>query len=261
MMKTSILLILSTFILLSYSKGQEKNKSILAVFPHSDDETAMGVVLAKYTSQYKIFILYIVDNVDTSGVDITPEGDSINHIKIAEAKCACTKLGVEPIFLGLGRLDARKGLGAYFTKIKKFKSVLTKKIEELNPSVIITFGPDGESGHYEHQIVSNITTEIILYNGWVERYPLYYIGWPKEKKPIEQLEGTGEVNKRYLTVTIHYTEEDEAKALESYKCYKNQFSPEDFQEWKDEHDADKSNIYYFRQFAVTNKTKKDLFDK
>jgi len=262
-MRLLLLLMINSLMLVLCSQAQEKRKSILAIFPHSDDETAVGEVLSKYSKQHNVYIIYIVDDIDTSGLTVTTEGDTINHKKIAEAKCSCKKLGAEPIFLGMGRLapDFRKGPRGYFQKIKKLKAVLTEKIQSINPDVIITFGPDGESGHFEHRITSSMVTELILYNGWVDRYPLYFMGWPKEENPPEQLSGTGEVDEKYLSVAIHFSNEDEATAFESLKCYQNQFSPKDIQERKDEMDADKANIFYFRQFVVSGKIKKDLFDK
>ena len=262
-MRLLILLLISNIILVADSYGQGKTKTILAIFAHTDDESSVGQVLSKYSKQAKVYIIYVVEDIDTSKLDITPAGDSINHLKIADAKCSCLNLNVQPIFLGMGRLiyDPIKKPREYFIKTKKLKSVLQQKIKELNPDAIITFGPDGDSGHPEHRIVSSIITEIILYNGWVERYPLYYAGWPKEEKPIDQLQGTGEVDKKYLTVEIHYSEEDEAIAFESFTCYKNEFSAQQIQERKDEDAADKLNIFYFRQLIISYKRKTDLFAK
>ena len=262
-MRTIILIFLSCFILSSYSKGQESIKTILAIFPHSDDQTAVGQVLLKYSKQAKVYIIYVVDDIDTSGLDITLAGDSINHVKIAEAKCSCNKLNVQPIFLGMGRLiyDPKKKPGEYFIKTKQLKQILQQNIEDLKPDAIITYGPDGDSGHPEHRIVSGIITELILYNGWVERYPLYYMGWPKDKNPKEQPEGAGELDKKYLTVEIHFSEEDEALAFEAFTCYKKEFSVQQMQERKEEDAADKSNIFYFRQLTVSTKRKTDLIKK
>jgi len=259
-MRILILIFLSNFLLSSYSEGQGNTKTILAIFPHSDDQAAVGQVLLKYSKQAKVYIIYIVDDIDTSGLDITLAGDSINHVKIAEAKCSCTKLNVQPIFLGMGRLiyDPKKKSGEYFMKTKKLKQILQQKIEDLKPDAIITYGPDGDNGHPEHRIVSGIITELILYNGWVERYPLYYMGWPKEKNPKDQPEGAGELDKKYLTVEIHYSEEDEALAFEAFTCYKKEFTAQQMQEVKEEDAADTSNIFYFRQLVVSTQRKTDL---
>lgn len=261
-MKILILILLYNFTLLPFSKGQEKNKIILAVFAHSDDETAIGQVLTKYSKENKVYVIYAVDVGDSSRIPGWPVGDSMKQIRRSEATCSCNKLGIEPpIFLGFDRLDGRKGPREYFLRTKKLKSVLTHKIDSLKPDVLITFGPDGESGHFEHRVVSGIVTELILYNGWVDRYPLYYLASVKETEPADQLEGSGEVDKRYLNVAIPYSDENVATLFESLKCYLSQFRPAEIQKWKDEEAADKSNIFYFRQFTVPTKQKTDLFER
>jgi N-acetylglucosamine malate deacetylase 2 len=103
-MRMLILIFLSSFILSSYSKGQGNTKTILAIFAHTDDESSVGQVLSKYSKQAKVYTIYVVDDIDTLKLDITPDGDSINHLKINDAKCSCNKLNVQPIFLGMGRL-------------------------------------------------------------------------------------------------------------------------------------------------------------
>lgn len=258
--RTLLFISIACICLCSCSDGQEKAKTILVIFAHSDEETAMGQVLAKYSAHNKIHILYVVDDADTSGHDLTADGDSINHIHIAESKAACEMLGVTPTYMGFGRLDGRWGPKVYFQKIKKLRTALTKKMEEINPDVIITFGPDGESGHYEHRIVGSMVTELILYNGWVERFPLYYYAFPKEERAKELLEGTGEVDRKYLTVIISYSDADEVRAIESWACHKSQYDKET-KELTDSLIADKSNLFYFRQFTVTSKKKTDLFEK
>jgi len=189
-------------------------------------------------------------------------GDSLKQIRRLEAICSCSKLGIQPpIFLGFDRLDGRKGPREYFLRTKKLKSVLKQKIDSLNPDILITFGPDGDSGHFEHRVVSGIVTELILYNGWVDRYPLYYLARAKETEPLDQLEGTGEVDKKYLNVAIHYSEEEEATLFESLKCYLSQFTPTEIQKWKEEEAAYKDNVFYFRQFTVPKKQKTNLFER
>ncbi len=262
MLKTLFLILFFNFILLPFSEGQEKKKIILAVFAHSDDEAAVGQVLAKYSKQSKVYVIYVVDVGDSSRIAGWPVGDSLKQIRRSEAICSCNKLSIEPpIFLGFDRLDGRKGPREYFLRTKELKTVLKQKIDSLNPDVLITFGPDGESGHFEHRVVSGIVTELILYNGWVDRYPLYYLARTKETEPVDQLEGTGEIDKKYLTVAIPYTDEDVATLFESLKCYKSQFRPAEIQKWKDEEAADKSNVFYFRQFTVSAKHKTNLFEK
>ncbi|MBK8415121.1 MAG: hypothetical protein IPL22_11940 [Bacteroidetes bacterium] len=52
---------------------------------------------------------------------------------------------------------------------------LKKHIELLQPDVLITFGPDGEYGHSEHIVTSAVVQEVLLREGWVEKYPLFFL--------------------------------------------------------------------------------------
>ena len=103
-MRLLTLLFISNIILVANSFGQGKTKTILAIFAHTDDESSVGQILSKYSKQAKVYIIYVVDDIDTLKLDTMPDGDSINHLKIADAKCSCNKLNVQPIFLGMGRL-------------------------------------------------------------------------------------------------------------------------------------------------------------
>jgi LmbE family N-acetylglucosaminyl deacetylase len=58
---------------------------------------------------------------------------------------------------------------------------LTKGINDIHPNLIITFGPDGDTGHSDHRIIGNMVTEIILREAWVDRFPLYYLAWTKQR--------------------------------------------------------------------------------
>ncbi|MEJ8843456.1 PIG-L family deacetylase [Lacibacter sp. H375] len=228
-------------------KSTNKN-TILVIFPHSDDETAIAHVLARYAPGNKIQIIYTVN----------PPNDSIIPIRQKEGICSCEKIGIEkPIFLPNDRLDGRDGPREYFKRINALKTDLKKLIEQINPNIIITHGPEGESGHYEHRITGSIVTELILREGWYDKYPIYYFAEPTIKTNVEQLSGTGEVDGKYLNVAIKYSLEDENKSIESYKCHQSQL------ELIKDHIhiklADTVNIAYFRKLHIDLQKRNDFF--
>ncbi len=68
-----------TFISLSFKEPPPtKQKIILAIFAHPDDEGAIGTVLAKYAKSHKVYIVIATDGRygirDHAGI---PEGDSL----------------------------------------------------------------------------------------------------------------------------------------------------------------------------------------
>lgn len=253
-------LIITCCLLLLYGVAVAQRKTIVAVFAHSDDETAIGPVLAKYAADHKVYVIYAIDVADSSRIPGMPVGDAMKKLRREEAICACSIFGIQPpIFLGFGRLDGRNGPREYFLRTKALKPVLQQKIDSLRPDAIITFGPDGESGHFEHRVVSGIVTELLLYNGWVDKYPLFYLARDKQAIPADQLEGTGEVDRKYLNTQIAFTDEHESVTFRALRCYKSQFRSGEIDDWQREEAANTANIFFFRQFTVPTTPKTSLF--
>ena len=153
----------------------------------------------------------------------------------------------KPIFLGIDRLDTKIGTGNYFKEHKKFLELLKEKITSIDPSFILTFGPDGDTHHAEHIVTGAAVTELLLREGWVDKYPLYYVAWTKEQGNMFDL---GYVNEQYFNVKIDYTQEQETKALEIMPCYVTQYTTEELKEDKEKKLTNKYHSIYFRRFQV-----------
>ena len=241
-------------------KDEIKNKVILAAFAHPDDEAAIGQLLVKYSKTNKIYLIILTDG--RSGIKPGfPSGDTLVKLRQTESECACKIMGVQPpIFLGFtDGFDTRNGVGLYMKQSYLLKQKLTEKIKELKPDLIITFGPDGDTGHSDHRMSSNMVTEIILKEGWVDTFPLYYLGWTKKDDiKFKVIGGLNTVDPKYLNVTIKYTNEDEEQALKALDCYKSQLSPQEITEWKDVERKDSLNTFSFRQLIVPTKQKSNF---
>ncbi|HKZ68267.1 MAG TPA: PIG-L family deacetylase [Chitinophagaceae bacterium] len=242
---------LFTFLLLlfSLSMAAQQQKTILVIFPHPDDETAIGEVLVKYAAVgYKVQLIIATDGKDGTRVTKIPAGDSLGNLRKEETRCACNIMGIEePIFLGIDRLDTRIGVGKYFGEHRKLLELLKEKIATINPDLIITFGPDGDTHHAEHIVTGAAVTELLLREGWADKYPLYYLAWTKE---LGKLFDLGYVHEQYFNVKVEYSQEEENKALEIMPCYVTQYTPEEIVEDKKKKLAEKSNTVYFRRFVA-----------
>lgn len=239
---------------------------IVAVVAHPDDEAAIAQLLVKYSKTHKVYVIIVTDG--RHGVRPGfPTGDELVRVRQAESECACAALGAQPpIFFGFtdgfDTTDQTKdGIRAYFERSTTLKRVLAERLEDLNPDAIVTFGPDGDTGHSDHRMVSNMTTEVILSKGWVERFPLYYLGW--QQKDDEKLKksigvGVNTVASQYLNVSIRFTEEEERTAMQSLQCYKSQLTPEEAAEWAAQEKSDASNTFYFRQLTVSGRPKTEF---
>ncbi len=256
----SILIIALTFTLISCSDTKTSKKSdpktILAVLAHPDDETALAQILYRYAREgNKVYLVIATDGrygvAEHAGI---PPGDSLAAVRRAETICACEILGIEePIFFDAhDAFGAINGMDEYFRQTGMVKEKLTKTISELNPDIIITFGPDGDTGHFDHRGISNIVTEVLLKNkGWYEKYPLFYLGWTeKDDEKFKMIGGLNTVHPDYLNVVIHFSQEEENEALKILDCYKSQFTEGEIVGWKEIEKSDTTNTLYFRQFVT-----------
>lgn len=227
----------------------QKKKTLLAIFPHPDDESVIGEVLTKYAGLgYKVQVIIATDGSNGTRVTKIPAGAELGTLRKDEGRCAARRIGIEePIYLGIERLDTLIGVGKYFAEHKKLLALLKEKIPVIDPEFIITFGPDGDTSHSEHIVTGAAVTELLLSEGWVKRYPLYHLAWTKEQGTKFDL---GYVDKQYFNVRISYSQAEENKALEMMPCYVTQFTQEEIAQDRKEKLADRSNTSYFRQFSV-----------
>jgi len=248
-MRIVILICLFAFSCQAEPQFASKKKTLLAVFPHPDDESAIAEVLIKYKDLgYHVQLIIATDGKDGTRVTKIPAGDSLGNLRKEETRCACNLMGIaEPIFLGIDRLDTKIGVGNYFGEHRKFLTRLKDKITSINPDLIITFGPDGDTHHAEHIVTGAAVTELLLSEGWVDKYPLYYLAWTKEQGDHFEL---GYVNKQYFNVQVDYTQEQETRALAIMPCYATQYTPDELKKDRETKLADKTNTIYFRRFIV-----------
>lgn len=232
-------------------------KTIMALFAHPDDETTIGPILAKYASLSDVYLVVATDGrygvTDHSGF---PAGDSLVAVRKEETKCACEKLGINPPHF----LEAKDGLGLngnhnFYVEVKTLKERIQEKITELQPDVILTFGPDGDTGHPDHRMVGLLATEILLREGWADTIDLYHFGWTKDQiKKFPQDWGLGYVHPDHLNTTISFSPEEEEKAFTSLRCHKSQFAEPDMVKWIQAERNDTTNVLYFRKFSLDNAT-------
>jgi len=248
-----MLLLGITMCCLSCSTEKEKHKSILVVVAHPDDETGFGAALAKHAQLGDtIFLVVAVDaKYDTRLISASP--DSVAKAKQQDVLCSCEKLGIQPpIFFSFASMDRKHGdedgVRDAVETGNQFREKLKQTILDLQPDLIITFGPDGEYGHPEHIIVGSLVTELLLRESWVEKYPLYYFGWTKS---LEE-NGDGWVryaDDQYFNMVVDYTDNDEQKAMQAIRCYTSGFSQQDMEEMI-AFELERKNELYFRRFYI-----------
>lgn len=257
MLNKLITILLCFSFIYSNAQNPAKKKTILFVGAHPDDETAISEVLTKYARLgNKVYVIVATNGKGGTRVTKIPEGDSLGNIRKTESECGCKALGIEPpIFFGIERLDTKIGTGYYFKEHQRFMDSLALRIPLIKPDIIITAGPDGDTHHSEHIVVGATVTELLLAEGWVEKYPLYHFAW---KKGTESVDPGSYMDEQYVNVKVSYTAEDEKKAIQAMHCYVTQYTQEELKEESARKLKDTDNFILFRKFVVMKGLKKDF---
>lgn len=140
--------------------------TILSVWAHPDDETylAGGIMAAASDAGQRVVCVSA-----TAGERGTPDAvswppDRLGRVRQWEAAAAMAILGVgDHRFLGLGdgslaMIDHEAGV-----------ALVGELLDEVRPDTILTFGPDGITGHPDHVTISRWTTEAWHRRGHVGR--------------------------------------------------------------------------------------------
>ncbi len=265
-----ILCLVVMFLAVSCAQHQTATKKepkvLMAILAHPDDESALGQVLAKYAREgKKVYLVIATDGrYGTSDHAGIPPGDSLARIRKNESICAAEVLGIEPpIFLDLHDVfGLLTGLDEYFIQTRQAKDKIAAIIKQINPDILITFGPDGDTGHLDHKGISDLVTEVVLREGWYEKYPLYFLAWPKEKEvwiPQGSMSSLNYVDKKYRNVHITYSKEDRDKLFHSLDCFKTQFTENDVKQWIEAELRDSTFTTYFRRFVTDTTIQSSFF--
>lgn len=129
---------------------------LLAVLAHPDDEIFRpGGTLAQLSRLgVRVWVLCATrGEAGVSGLDPAQAG----RLRGAELQCACRALGIEPPRF----LDYQDGKLAEVSESEAVARV-TATVRELRPQVLLTWPPDGVSGHPDHVTVSCWTDQAFL---------------------------------------------------------------------------------------------------
>ena len=143
-----------------------KPKRMLAILAHPDDESfAIGGTLAKYAHQDVQVVLLCATRGEAGIPGVTPE--EAGAIRERELRKAAQHLGIEVYFLGFFDGELAN------TIPEKLLETIACWIDLVQPQVILTFGPDGVSGHPDHVTVSHTVTQ--AYDQFYKNGLLLYI--------------------------------------------------------------------------------------
>ncbi|MDM8526881.1 PIG-L deacetylase family protein [Anaerolineales bacterium HSG24] len=125
--------------------------SMMAIFAHPDDEAfGNGGSLAKYAHE-GIDMHLVTATLGEAGQVADPDMISTRTLSVLreqELRCACQQYGDINLHL-LGYIDGQTAIVPPSTAVYK----IVKLLRLHKPQVVISFGPDGIYGHFDHLVV------------------------------------------------------------------------------------------------------------
>jgi LmbE family N-acetylglucosaminyl deacetylase len=202
----------------------QPNRLVLAVFAHPDDERVIGPLLSRLSREGREVHLAIATDGskgvrDHAGI---PAGQPLAAARKLEAECAAKRLAARQLYL-LGLEDG--GL-ASFGNLARLRTELTDVIARIQPAVIITFGPEGGTGHPDHRLVGNVVTQIIQSDERHRAIDLLYASLPAERlrsAPPSSPTVNG-VAEDLLTVRVSFENQDLVAGQEAFACHRSQYT-------------------------------------
>lgn len=225
-------------------------QTFLVLVAHPDDENALGPALSKLARMgHGVRVMIATDGkYGTRIADLSPK--LLGPLRRKESECALRALGLPPpVFLSIDRLDTRSGVRQYLDGRRKLLAALKEELLSHRPDAIITFGPDGEYGHPEHIVLGAAITELLLRDGLVDGYPLYYLSLTKAQ--VADDHRLAYVDQRYITHRLVHDDEDELRSFEAARCYRSQMTSDEVQALINLVSEDKTNTSYFRKFDAS----------
>jgi LmbE family N-acetylglucosaminyl deacetylase len=130
---------------------------LAAVFAHPDDDTyGVGGTVALLASS-EIDVLLVMATSGEAGRIIDPSlatRENLGAVREAEDRAAWAKLGVEPDIHFLRHPDG----GLAGIRLEELTEQVADLLFEARPDVVVTFGPDGVTGHEDHVAIGGAGT-------------------------------------------------------------------------------------------------------
>jgi len=211
--------------------------SILAVFAHPDDEMSVGALLARLAAGgHDVYLASVTSGQKGARAHAgIPAGEALGRAREEELRCAALQLGIHEPFL-LGFEDQGIAAPAVMEQVARRLRLI---FEETRPDVVITFGPDGVTGHPDHRITGEIATLVFQQQGLLAHKPrkLYYVALPEslfERHPLGRERTLYTVSDVFITTEIDCRDSLEA-SLRALECHRSQFAPELMSRLRDLH--------------------------
>jgi LmbE family N-acetylglucosaminyl deacetylase len=220
------------------ASAQGTTRTLVAVLAHPDDETPIGPLFVRYAREgVQVYLIIATDGgrgTNSSAAiahpDSFPRGDDLANMRAEEARCATQALGIQPPIL-LGFPDGK--LGDYPSDrsvVFRATDRIAAELQRLRPDAIITWGPDGGTGHPDHRLVSDIVVQLQRAGAPGVPDRVFFMSVPGEfLRAMNPQRGAPPLlapQPKYATVRIPFTPPDLDGARRAMACHRSQFTPE-----------------------------------
>lgn len=127
-------------------------KNLVCVFAHPDDEAfGPGGTIAKLSKKFNIYLLCATKGDVGQKSSKVKNRSKLSTIRSNELRKSAKILGIKKVYF-LGFKDGTLSNNFYH----KLANKVQKKLKELKPEILITYEPQGVSGHIDHITVSMV---------------------------------------------------------------------------------------------------------
>lgn len=214
---------------------------LLAVFAHPDDETFRpGGTLALLARQgVRVEVLtFTHGEAGSSGEPPLCTPEELPAIRDRELRCACAHLGVEAPLL-LNYADGYLHKADTETMVTHILSV----VENVKPQVLLSFGPDGLSGHPDHIAVGQWTAEAFSRAEGVAA--LYTVAIPQSLAETLHMHHVHPVADETIALTVDVSSVWEIK-MAAIRCHATQMSSSPMMSAP----AERQRLFFRREYFV-----------
>jgi LmbE family N-acetylglucosaminyl deacetylase len=204
-------------------------KTLVGIWAHSDDEATVAPLLARYAREgAQVYSIIATDGSRGCKHTTVPCGPELARVRTEEARCSCDALGIHPPIL-LGFPDGK--LGDYAddpSLMSRLTQRIAEELQKLNADTLITWGPDGGTGHPDHRIISDVVTQLVRAGAPGTLDQLFYAYLP----PMAMASSQGGPSlllpqQKYFTVQVPVTSVDYEAFRRAMACQKTQFSADE----------------------------------
>jgi LmbE family N-acetylglucosaminyl deacetylase len=203
--------------------------SLLAVFAHPDDETIVSPLLAKYAhAGHSVHLLSLTAG--EKGIREhakIPAGEQLASVRARELSCSAAELGITGYTL-LRFPDQGFSAGGGNQIWKDAVSEVRAAIGRLFPDVIVTWGPEGGTGHPDHRAINSIVAQAFQHRSLLSHLPrkLYYAAFAEfVNGQTDDWASETRVSREFITTDVDCSDYLNA-AQRSIECYRSQWTPE-----------------------------------